>query len=62
MAVYHLIDPQSGKGLSIAIVEDDTDGAAVKTAIEAHGAEIGWNDQPRPTPKSETFYRVMRHA
>jgi hypothetical protein len=62
IAAYHLIDPQSGNGLSIAFIEDDTDGAAVKGAIEARAAEIGWYDQPRPGPKSETFYRVIRHA
>lgn len=62
VAAYHLIDPQSGGGLSIAIMEDDTDGAAVKAAIEARAAEIGWNNHPRPAPTSETFYRVLRHA
>ncbi len=62
VAAYHLIDPQSGNGLSISIVEDDTDGAAVQAAIEARAAEISWNDEPRPAPKSEVFYRVMRHV
>jgi hypothetical protein len=62
VAAYHLIDPQTGNGLSIAIMEDDTDGAAVKAAIEDRAAQIGWNNQPRPAPKSETFYRVMRHV
>jgi hypothetical protein len=22
--------------------------------------EIGWNDMPRPAPRSETIYRVIR--
>ena len=62
IAAYHLIDPNSGNGLSIAIVEDETDGAAVTAAIAARAAEIGWNDQLRPAPTSEVFYRVMRHV
>lgn len=62
VAAYHLIDPKSGNGLSIAIVEDETDGAAVTAAIEARATEIGWNDQPRSAPTSEVFYRVMRHV
>lgn len=62
VAAYHLIDPQSGNGLSISILEDDTDGAAVNAAIQARADEIGWNDQPHPAPKSETFYRVIRHV
>lgn len=61
VATYHLIEPQSGNGLSIAILEDETDGAAVTAAIEARAAEIGWYDRPRPAPKSEAFYRVLRH-
>jgi hypothetical protein len=62
VAAYHLIDPDSGNGLSITIVEDETDGAAIQAAIKASADEIGWHDQPRPALKSETFYRVMRHV
>lgn len=28
----------------------------------AKGREIGWHDQPRPAPASETIYRVIRHG
>ncbi|MEV4236284.1 MULTISPECIES: hypothetical protein [unclassified Nocardia] len=57
---YHLIDPETGNGLSVTFFEDDVDPAAVKSAIAQRGAEIGWNDVPRPAPKSETIYRVLR--
>jgi hypothetical protein len=60
---YHLVDPDSGDGLSIAFFEDDVDVSAVKAAISAKGQEIGWwHDQPRPAPESETIYRVVRRA
>ena len=62
VAAYHLLDPETGNGLSVAIMEDDTDGAAVKAAIEARAAEIGWHDQPRPAPHAEVFYHVLRHV
>jgi hypothetical protein len=57
---YHLVDPATGNGLSVAFFEDDTDAAAVRAAIETRATEIGWNDVPRPAPKSETIYRVIR--
>lgn len=57
---YHLLDPATGNGLSIAFFEDETDPAAVKTAIAQRAEAIGWNDVPRPAPKSETIYRVIR--
>lgn len=57
---YHLIDPETGNGLSVAFFEDDVDPAAVKSAIAQRAAETGWNDVPRPAPKSETIYRVLR--
>jgi hypothetical protein len=59
---YHLIDQESGDGLSIAFFEDDVDVSAVKAAISARGQEIGWHDEPRPMPESETIYHVMRHG
>jgi hypothetical protein len=59
---YHLVDPETGNGLSIAFFEDDVDGSAVKAAISAKGQEIGWHDEPRPAPESETIYRVIRHG
>lgn len=60
LTAYHLIDDNTGDGLSIAIFQDDTDMASVKAAIEQKAAEIGWNDVPRPAPKAETVYRVLR--
>lgn len=57
---YHLLDPVTGNGLSIAFFEDETDPAVVKAAIARRAEEIGWNNVPRPAPKSETIYRVIR--
>lgn len=57
---YHLVDPDTGDGLSIAFFEDDVDIAEVKGAISGKAEEIGWNDVARPAPRSETIYRVMR--
>lgn len=60
LSSYHLVDPETGNGLSVAFFEDDVDHAAVRAAISARAADIGWNDQPRPAPKTETIYRVVR--
>ncbi len=57
---YHLVDPATGNGLSIAFFEDSIDVGAVKAAISKKASEIGWNDVPRPAPKSETIYTVLR--
>ena len=57
---YHLVDPNTGDGLSIAFFDDDVDVAEVKTAIASKAQQIGWNDVPRPAPKSGTIYRVIR--
>jgi hypothetical protein len=54
---YHLVDPSTGNGLSVSFFED-----TVKAAIEKKASEIGWNDVPRPAPKSETIYRVLRSS
>ena len=59
---YHLVDPDTGNGLSIALFEDGVDVSAVRGAISARAQEIGWHDEPRPTPESETIYRVIRHG
>ncbi len=59
---YHLVDPDTGNGLSIAFFEDDVDVMAVKEVISVKGQEIGWHDEPRPAPESETIYRVLRHG
>ncbi len=59
---YHLVDPATGNGLSIAFFEDGVDVAEVKRAIAVKAEEIGWNDVPRPAPRSETTYRVIRRS
>jgi hypothetical protein len=59
---YHLVDPSTGDGLSIALFEDFVDVGAVKSAIAKKAEEIGWNDVPRPAPKSERIYTVLRRG
>lgn len=59
---YHLVDENTGDGLSIAFFEDGVDVGEVKSAIAAKAADIGWHDEPRPAPDSETMYRVVRHG
>jgi len=59
---YHLVDPETGSGLSIAFFEDDVDVSDVKAVIAAKAQEVGWLDEPRPAPESETIYRVLRHG
>lgn len=59
---YHLVDADTGNGLSIAFFEDEVDVTEVKAAIAKRAEEIGWNDVPRPAPKSETIYRVVRRG
>ncbi|SMD24634.1 hypothetical protein [Kibdelosporangium aridum] len=59
---YHLVDPATGNGLSVAFFDDDVDTAEVKAAITKRAEEIGWNDVPRPSPTSETIYRVIRNG
>ena len=46
LSAYHLLDPATGNGLSIALFEDDVDVAQVKAAIGEKALEIGWNDVP----------------
>ena len=57
-----LVDPGTGNGLSVAFFDDDVDVTEVKGAIAQKAEEIGWNDVPRPAPKSETIYRVIRRG
>ena len=59
---YHLVDPTTGNGMSIAFFEDDVDVSQVKAAIAQRANEIGWHEAPRPAPKSETIYKVLRHG
>lgn len=60
VAGYHLIDPETGNGLSVSIFQDAQALAATKAAIDARAAELGWHDQPRPTPVEVTVYDVLR--
>jgi hypothetical protein len=57
---YHLVDPATGNGLSIAFFEDTVNVVDVKAAIGKKATEIGWNDVPRPAPRSKTIYTVLR--
>ncbi|WP_051828611.1 hypothetical protein [Streptomyces bicolor] len=59
---YHLIDPATGNGLSVALFEDEAAVQAARRAIEKRAEEIGWNNAPHPTPVSETIYQVVRHV
>ncbi len=59
---YHLVDPETGNGLSVAFFEDHVNIAEVKAAIAAKAEEIGWYDEPRPAPTSEAIYRVVRRG
>jgi hypothetical protein len=59
---YHLVDPRTGNGLSIAFFDDEVDVAEVKSAISRRADEIGWNAVPRPAPASETLYQVLRRG
>lgn len=62
LGAYHLVDPSTGNGLSIAFFDDDVEVTEVKAAVASKAQEIGWNDVPRPSPKSETVYRVVRRG
>ena len=59
---YHLLDPETGNGLSVAFFEDGVDLSKVKAAISMKAEESGWHDEPRPAPRSETIYRVLRRG
>ena len=61
-ATYHLVDPKTGNGLSVALFDDEQAAEAAHAAIQQRGEEIGWHDQPRPQPSSVTVYEVLRHA
>jgi hypothetical protein len=59
-ATYHLLDPQTGNGLSIAIFDDEEAAQAAGAAIRRRAEEIGWNNEPRPRFAAETIYQVLR--
>ncbi|MFB7359900.1 hypothetical protein [Streptomyces gardneri] len=58
---YHLVDPATGNGLSIAFFEDEAAAQAAREAIEKRAEEIGWNSAPHPAPVSHQIYQVVRH-
>ena len=57
---YHLLDPRTGNGLSIAFFDDGVNEGDVTAAIARKAEQIGWNDTVRPSPKSHAVYRVLR--
>jgi len=59
---YHLVDPSTVDGFSIAFFDDDVEVALVRTAIARKAEEIGGNDVARPAPRSETICRVVRRG
>jgi hypothetical protein len=59
---YHLVDPDTGNGLSVAFFEDEQAASAAQAAIEKRAQEIDWHAQARPRPTSVTFYQVLRSA
>ena len=59
-ATYHLLDPATGNGLSIAIFDDEAAAEAAGAAIRRRAEEIGWNNVPRPRFATETIYQVLR--
>ncbi|MCX5559947.1 hypothetical protein [Streptomyces sp. NBC_00038] len=59
---YHLIDPATGNGLSIAFFEDEVAAQAAREAIEKRAEEIGWHNTTHPAPASQTIYNVIRDA
>jgi len=59
-AVYHLVDPDTGNGLSVAVFEDEVSAQQAGAAIRQRAEQIGWNEQPRPRFVSETLYQVIR--
>lgn len=59
---YHLVDPATGNGLSVAFFEDEAAAAAARRAIVERAEEIGWHNTPHPAPVSETIYQAMRYT
>ncbi|MEU9057189.1 hypothetical protein AB0D37_43720 [Streptomyces sp. NPDC048384] len=61
---YHLVDPATGNGLSVAFFEDEAAAQAAHKAIEKRAEEIGWNEAgaQHPAPVPQTIYQVVRHV
>jgi hypothetical protein len=57
---FHLVDPETGNGLSVGFYDSREAITAASAAIEQRAREIGWHDQPRPGPLSVTVYDVVR--
>jgi hypothetical protein len=57
---FHLVDPETGNGLSVGFYDSREAITAAHAAIAQRAREIGWNDEPRPAPASVTVYEVLR--
>ena len=57
---FHLVDPETGNGLSVGFYDTRDAINAAHAAIEQRGREIGWNDHPRPAPASVAVYEMLR--
>jgi hypothetical protein len=57
---FHLVDPETGNGLSVAFFDDREAISAAHAAIEQRARAIGWHDRPRPGPVSVRVYEVLR--
>ena len=57
---FHLIDPETGNGLSVGVYDSREAISAAHAAIEQRAREIGWNDQPPACPSPRRFRRSSR--
>jgi hypothetical protein len=57
---FHLRDPETGNGLSVAFYDTREAIGAAHAAVEQRAREIGWHGQERPGPASVTVYEVLR--
>ena len=57
---FHLVDPETGNGMSVAFYDTREAIGAAHAAVEQRAREIGWSDEPRPGPVSVTVYEVLR--
>ena len=58
---YHLVDPETGNGLSVSFFDDEQAMAAAYQEVQRRGEELGWHNESRPQPVSSTVYKVTRH-